>query len=100
VRLVVVVVPVEVGTYVCDHIGCELPTDTVQGPPEAERVIPVNVMVAVSPRAQAAPPLATVRVTELPEIALDVTSVLPLPKDIASGVPVKGRPEITNVPPG
>lgn len=52
-------VPEEVGTYVCDHIGVELPTETLQGVKglelEVARVNPVNVIVAVLPRTQAAP---------------------------------------------
>lgn len=58
VRLVVVVVPEDVGTYVCDHIGVEPPTETVQGVKGlalgVASVNPVSVIVAVVPRTQAA----------------------------------------------
>jgi len=107
-RLVVVVVPEEVATYVCDHIGVLPPTDTVQGVKVgvagATSVNPVRVIVLVSPRDHARPPLFTVRVREFEATAPPVTSVpraLPVTLiDMASGVPANGRPEMTNVFPG
>ena len=62
---------------------------------------PLNVIVAVVPRVQGAPLACTVSVTELPVTADEVTSVpTPVPKDIASGVPENGKPEMTKVEPG
>ena len=103
-----VVVPVLVAAYVRDHIGVELPTCTVQGVKGLDRpfdspvsIKPLNVIVAVVPRVQGAPLACTVSVTELPVTADEVTSVpTPVPKDIASGVPENGKPEMTKVEPG
>ena len=104
VRLVVVVVPEEVATYVRDHIGVEPPTDTVQGAKELDvcvSVKPLKVIVAVSPRVQGAPLACTVKVTELPATADEVTRVpISTPKDMASGIPANGKPEINKVEPG
>jgi len=106
---VVVVVPEEVATYARDHIGVEKPTDTVQGAKDQgakERdvsvsVKPLKVIVAVSPRVQGAPLACTVKVTELRATADEVTRVpIPTPKDMASGVPANGKPEMTKVEPG
>ena len=100
----VVVVPEEVATYARDHIRVEPPTDTVQGAKELDvsvSVKPLKVIVAVSPRVQGAPLACTVRVTELPATADDVTIVpMPIPKDMASGVPENGKPVMTKVEPG
>lgn len=111
VRLVVVVVPEEVATYVRDHIGVLPPTDTVQGTKVSDAgatsVNPVRVIIVVPPRDHARPPLFklfTVRVREFEATAPPVTSVpraLPATAiDMASGVPANGRPEMTNVFPG
>jgi len=106
VRLVVVVVPEEVATYVRDHIGVLPPTDTVQGVKAlaAASVNPVRVIVVVAPRDHAPPPMFTVRVRVFEAINDPVTSVpraLPATAiDMASGVPANGRPEMTNVFPG
>ena len=103
-RPVVVVVPDDVAAYVRDHIGVEPPTDTVQGAKELDvsvSVKPLKVIVAVSPRVQGAPLACTVRVTELPATADEVTRVpTPVPKDMASGVPENGKPEMNKVSPG
>ena len=97
-------VPEEVAAYVRDHIGVEPPTDTVQGAKELDvcvSVKPLKVIVSVSPRVQGAPLVCTVRVTELPATADEVTIVpMPIPKDMASGVPENGKPEMTKVEPG
>jgi len=108
VRLVVVVVPEEVATYVRDHIGVLPPTDTIQGmkvlAAGATSVNPVRVIIVVLPRDHARPPLFTVRVSEFEATAPPTTSVpraLPATAiDMASGVPTNGRPEMTNVFPG
>jgi len=81
----------------------EEPTVTVQGVKEddAVSVKPVKVIVAVVPRVQGAPLKCTVSVTESAATADEVTRVpTPVPKDIASGVPENGNPEMTKVPPG
>jgi len=106
-RLVVVVVPEEVATYVCDHIGVLPPTPTIQDAKLvacADSLNPVRVIIVVPPRDHALPSLFTVRVREFEATASPVTSVpraLPATaNDMASGVPANGRPEMTNVFPG
>lgn len=104
-RGLVVVVPVEEATYVAEYAAVEPPTEMVDAvkAPVAVRVSPDKVMVAVGPRDHDPPLLATVRVVEPELIALAVTSAPLLPaigKNIAVGVPEKGRPAMARVPPG
>ena len=80
----------------------EPPTEMVDAvkAPVAVRVSPDKVMVAVGPSDHDPPLLATLRVVEPELIALAVTSAPLLPvigKNIAVGVPEKGRPVMSKV---
>lgn len=69
VTLLVVVVPVPVGVYIIEYASVEPPTDTYWAPfcrPVLATVMPLKVMVAVLPMAQAPPLAFTVSVIMFP----------------------------------
>lgn len=90
VMLVVVVLPVPVGMYIIEYALVEPPTDTYMRPlarPVLATVMPVKVIVAVLPMAQAPPLACTVSVILFPARAPVIRAV---PDMKASGVPVTG----------